>query len=81
MKICFNPLDKNNALIQIYGDINGFAKLMTGCNIKYYQYSVKFFDNKLRLIKLSTNPKDMTIHNLNDLEKRLYKIYLKECSQ
>lgn len=81
MKINFNILDEENSLVQIYGDMTGVAQLTTNCNTKYYQYSVKFFDNKSRLVKLISSPKDMTIHTLDDLEKRLYKKYIQECSE
>ena len=71
MNINYNIMDNN--LIQIYGDVTGWAYKLEGNGCKYWCFSISFFQNK-KLIKISTSEKNQTIHNLDILKKRILKV-------
>lgn len=73
-----NQLDSNH--VQIYGLVNGCAVKRAGSGemVGSYSFSIKFFDSKNRLIKVSNNDKDGSVRSLEHLEKRITEIYNKE---
>ena len=71
MNINYNIVDNN--LIQIYGEVNGFAWHVEFEGRKVWRYQITFFQGSKR-IKLSTAEKEGTIHNLDILKKRILKV-------
>ena len=71
MNINYNII--NEDLIQIHGEVNGFAcrKYLEGRRV--WRYSISFFQGK-KQIKLKTSKKDGTLHNLDTLKKRIFKV-------
>ena len=63
----------NDNLIQIYGEVNGFAWRVEFEGRKVWRYQITFFQRSKR-IKLSTAEKEGTIHNLDILKKRILKV-------
>ena len=71
MNINYNIINDN--LIQIYGEVNGFACRVEFEGRKVWGYQITFFQESKR-IKLSTAEKEGTIHNLDILKKRILKV-------
>ena len=71
MNINYNIINDN--LIQIYGEVNGFAWCVEFEGRKVWRYQITFFQGSKR-IKLSTAEKEGTIHNLDILKKRILKV-------
>lgn len=73
-----NQIDDNT--IQIYGLINGFARKRPwpGEMAGSYGFSIKFFDQEKRLIKISNNAKDGTVRSVKRLVERISDIYARE---
>ena len=71
MNINYNIINDN--LIQIYGDVNGWAYKLDGDGCKYWCFSISFFQNN-KLIKISTSEKNQTMHTLSNLKEKLNKV-------
>ena len=70
MNINYNIIDDN--LIQIYGEVNGFAWRVEFEGRKVWRYSIYFFqvDNG---IKISTSQREGTLNNVDSLKKNILK--------
>ena len=70
MRINYNIIDDN--LIQIYGEVKGFAWRVEFEGRKVWRYSISFFqvDNQ---IKLSTSEMEGTLNNVDSLKKNILK--------
>ena len=75
MNIEYNMINKN--VIQIFGDVNGFAHKMNGKGCKYWCFSISFFQDK-KLIRIAISEKDQTMHTLKNLEDRINKIVIEK---
>ena len=71
MNINYNIINDN--LIQIYGDVNGWAHKLDGDGCRYWCFSISFFQNK-KLIKISTSEKNQTMHSLIKLKDKINKV-------
>lgn len=73
-----NQIDSNK--IQIIGLINGYAykRSWPGETAGSYSFSIRFFDAKKRLIKISNSEKDCSVRSVKKLEDRILNIYDKE---
>ena len=71
MSINYNIINDN--LIQIYGDVTGWAHKLDGDGCKYWCFSISFFLYK-KLIKISTAEKNQTMHTLKNLKDKINKI-------
>ena len=70
MNINYNVINDN--LIQIYGEINGFAWRVDFEGRKVWRYSISFFQVDKR-IKVSTSERGGTLHNVEILKKNIQK--------
>ena len=70
MNINYNIIDDN--LIQIYGEVNGFAWRVEFEGRKVWRYSISFFQVD-KQIKLSTSEREGTLSNVDSLKKNILK--------
>ena len=70
MNINYNIIDDN--LIQIYGEVNGFAWRVEFEGRKVWRYSISFF-HLSKKIKISTSEREGTLHNVEILKKNIFK--------
>ena len=70
MNINYNIIDDN--LIQIYGEVNGFAKRVEFKGRKVWRYSISFFQVD-KQIKISTSKMEGTLTNVDSLKKNILK--------
>ena len=70
MNINYNIIDDN--LIQIYGEVKGFAWRVQFEGRKVWRYSISFFQVD-KQIKLSTSKREGTLHNVEILKKNILK--------
>ena len=70
MNINYNIIDDN--LIQIYGEVNGFACRVEFKGRKVWRYSISFFQLS-KQIKVSTSEREGTLHNVEILKKNIFK--------
>ena len=70
MNINYNIIDDN--LIQIYGEVNGFAWRVEFEGRKVWRYSISFFQGD-KQIKLTTSEREGTLTNVNSLKKNILK--------
>ena len=63
-------MDEN--LIQIYGEVNGFAWRVEFKGRKVWRYSISFFQVG-KQIKLSTSEMEGTLNNVDSLKKNILK--------
>ena len=70
MNINYNIIDDN--LIQIYGEVNGFAWRVEFEGRKVWRYSISFFQLS-KQIKVSTSEREGTLHNVDSLKKNILK--------
>ena len=70
MNINYNIIDAN--LIQIYGEVNGFAWRVEFEGRKVWRYSISFFSSR-KQIKLSTSEREGTLTNVDVLKKNILK--------
>ena len=70
MNINYNIIDDN--LMQIYGEINGFAWRVEFKGRKVWRYSIAFFQGN-KQIKISTFAMEGTLSNVEILKKNILK--------
>ena len=70
MNINYNIIYEN--LIQIYGEVNGFAWRVEFEGRKVWRYSISFFQVD-KQIKLSTSEREGTLTNVDSLKKNILK--------
>ncbi len=70
MNINYNIIEDN--LIQIYGEVNGFACRVEFKGRKVWRYSISFFQAD-KQIKFSTSEREGTLHNVDSLKKNILK--------
>ena len=70
MNINYNIIDDN--LIQIYGEVNGFAWRVAFKGRKVWRYSIAFFQGD-KQIKISTSKMEGTLNNVDSLKKNILK--------
>ena len=70
MNINYNIIDDN--LIQIYGEVNGFANKVYFQGRKVWRYSITFFQAD-KQIKITTSEKEGTLNNIDSLKKNILK--------
>ena len=70
MNINYNIIDDN--LIQIYGEVKGFAWRVQFEGRKVWRYSISFFQLS-KQIKISTSEREGTLHNVEILKKNILK--------
>ena len=70
MNINYNIFDDN--LIQIYGEVNGFAWRVEFEGRKVWRYSISFFQVD-KQIKISTSKMEGTLTNVDSLKKNILK--------
>ena len=70
MNINYNIIDDN--LIQIFGEINGFARRVDFEGRKVWRYSIVFFQGGKK-IKVSTSKREGTLYNVDSLKKNILK--------
>ena len=70
MNINYNIIDDN--LIQIYGEVNGFAWRVEFKGRKVWRYSIAFFQVD-KQIKISTSKMEGTLTNVDSLKKNILK--------
>ena len=70
MNINYNIIDDN--LIQIFGEVNGFAWGVEFKGRKVWRYSISFFQGG-KQIKLSTSEREGTLNNVDSLKKNILK--------
>ena len=70
MNINYNIIDDN--LIQIYGEVSGFAWRVEFAGRKVWRYSISFFQGS-KQIKISTSKKDGTLNTVDSLKKDILK--------
>ena len=70
MIIKYNRIDDD--LIQIYGEVNGFAWRVEFEGRKVWRYSISFFQVD-KQIKVSTSEREGTLHNVEILKKNILK--------
>ena len=70
MNINYNIIDDN--LIQIFGEINGFARRVDFEGRKVWRYSIVFFQGGKK-IKVSTSEREGTLYNVDSLKKNILK--------
>ena len=70
MNISYNVIDDN--LIQIYGEVNGFAWRVEFKSRKVWRYSITFFQINKK-IKISTSKIEGTLTNVDSLKKNILK--------
>ena len=70
MNINYNIIDEN--LLQIYGQVNGFARRVEFKGRKVWRYSIAFFQGD-KQIKLSTSEMEGTLTNVEILKKNIFK--------
>ena len=70
MNINYNIIDDN--LIQIYGEVNGFAWRVAFEGRKVWRYSISFFQVD-KQIKISTSKMEGTLNNVDSLKKNILK--------
>ena len=68
MNINYNIINKN--LIQIYGEVNGFAHQVEFECRKVWRYSITFFQGSKR-VKISTSDREGTLNNIDALKKSI----------
>ena len=70
MNINYNIIDDD--LIQIYGEVNGFAWRVEFEGRKVWRYSISFFSSH-KQIKISTSEREGTLNNVDVLKKNILK--------
>ena len=70
MIINYNIIDKN--LIQIYGEVSGFAWRVEFKGRKVWRYSISFFQVD-KQIKIATSEREGTLNNIDILKKNILK--------
>ena len=70
MNINYNIIDKN--LIQIYGEVSGFAWRVEFEGRKVWRYSIAFFQGGKK-IKIFTSEREGTLNNIDSLKKNILK--------
>ena len=70
MNINYNIIDDD--LIQIYGEVNGFAWRVEFEGRKVWRYSISFFQVD-KQIKISTSKMEGTLNNVDSLKKNILK--------
>ena len=70
MNINYNRIDDD--LIQIYGEVNGFAWRVEFEGRKVWRYSISFFQLS-KQIKVSTSEREGTLPNVEILKKNILK--------
>ena len=70
MNINYNIIDDN--LIQIYGEVTGFAWRVEFKGRKVWRYSIAFFQGD-KQIKISTSKMEGTLDNVDSLKKNILK--------
>ena len=75
LKKSFNLNHIDSKTIQIFGEVNGYAKKRKNGN--GYDYQIIFFDTKKRMITISNNEGN-GIRDARDLEKRIINILERE---
>ena len=70
MNINYNIIEDN--LIQIYGEVKGYAWRVEFDGRKVWRYSISFFQVD-KQIKLSTSEKEGTLHSVDRLKKNILK--------
>ena len=70
MNINYNIIDDN--YIQIYGEVNGFARRIEFKGRKVWRYSISFFQGN-KQIKISTSEMEGTLSNAEILKKNILK--------
>ena len=70
MNINYNIIDDN--LIQIFGEVNGFAWRVEFKGLKVWRYSISFFQVD-KQIKISTSKIEGTLTNVDSLKKNILK--------
>ena len=70
MNINYNIIDDN--LIQIFGEVNGFAWRVEFKGRKVWRYTISFFQGG-KQIKITTSERDGTVHNVDILKKNILK--------
>ena len=70
MIINYNIIDDN--LIQIYGEVNGFAWRVEFKGRKVWRYSISFFQEG-KQIKISTSKREGSLNNVDILKKNILK--------
>ena len=70
MNINYNIIDDN--LIQIYGEVSGFAWRVAFKGRKVWRYSISFFQVD-KQIKISTSKMEGTLSNVDSLKKNILK--------
>ena len=70
MNINYNIIDDN--LIQIYGEVNGFANKVYFQGRKVWRYSISFFKAD-KQIKIFTSEREGTLNNIDSLKKNILK--------
>ena len=70
MNINYNIIDAN--LIQIYGEVNGFACRVEFEGRKVWRYSISFFQGG-KQIKITTSEREGTLNNVDVLKKNILK--------
>ena len=66
-----NYIDAN--LIQIFGEVNGFAWRVEFQGRKVWRYSITFFQADNKQIKISTSEREGTLNNVEILKKNILK--------
>ena len=70
MDINYNIIDDN--YIQMYGEVNGFARRVEFKGRKVWRYSITFFQVD-KQIKISTSEMEGTLTNVANLKKNILK--------
>ena len=70
MNINYNFMEDN--LIQIYGEVNGFASRVEFKGRKVWRYSISFFQGN-KQIKITTSNMEGTLSNVDSLKKNILK--------
>ena len=70
MNINYNIIEGN--LIQIYGEVNGFAWRVDFKGRKVWRYSIAFFQVN-KQIKITTSTMEGTLTNVDSLKKNILK--------
>ena len=70
MNINYNIIDDN--LIQIYGEVNGFANKVYFQGRDVWRYSIVFFQDG-KQIKIATAEREGTLNNVDSLKKNILK--------
>ena len=70
MDINYNIIDDN--YIQMYGEVNGFARRVEFKGRKVWRYSISFFQVD-KQIKISTSEMEGTLNNVDSLKKNILK--------